>query len=382
MNIPICCICFDRINSLKRLLKSLENADYDGFNPTLIISIDKSNTSEVESFAKSYSWPYGKKIVYTHQENLGLRKHVLECGNRIIDYDGMIVLEDDIIVSPGFYQFAQNTLSFYQKDKNIAGISLYSFRINYQTLTPFIPIKGNSDVYFMKCAQSWGQVWIKERWIEFYQWYINNDEEFKDNGILPKSICSWPKSSWLKYHTRYCIEKNKYFVYPYTSLSSNNSDAGTHVDKKNATFQVPLQLGSKKTYSLQELNDPYSIRYDGFFESENIIESLKEYKNICINFYGQKNILNYRYVLSIASLPFKVERSWALSLRPVELNVILNQDGKGVFLYDTDSCAKSPEIDVIYNQNFIWNIPSIIHTAKSIGLRNILKSYINNHFVK
>lgn len=26
------------------------------------------------------------------------------------------------------------------------------------------------------------------------------------------SICNWPKSSWLKYHTKYCIERDRYFV--------------------------------------------------------------------------------------------------------------------------------------------------------------------------
>ena len=49
--IAIIAVTYNRIDSLTRLLKSLENAEYGDERPTLIISIDKSKTDAVEKFA-------------------------------------------------------------------------------------------------------------------------------------------------------------------------------------------------------------------------------------------------------------------------------------------------------------------------------------------
>lgn len=102
-NIAIVTVAYNRVKSLSRLLNSLLCADID--NAPLIISIDKSNTNEVERYANDFIWPYGekKKKVITHKENLGLRKHILSIGQLLDYYDAVIVLEDDIIVAPGFF---------------------------------------------------------------------------------------------------------------------------------------------------------------------------------------------------------------------------------------------------------------------------------------
>ena len=85
-------------------------------------------------------------------------------------YDAVIVLEDDIIVAPGFYKFAVAATKFYCNDNNIAGISLYNYPFNYQTFEPFDALKSEYDVYFMQIAMSWGQVWMRDSWRRFYNW--------------------------------------------------------------------------------------------------------------------------------------------------------------------------------------------------------------------
>lgn len=259
MNLAICVIGYNRISSIRRLLDSLNNAVYDK-EVTLIISIDKSDIDDVEKYADSFIWIYGKKRVVKHKKNLGLRKHILKCGRYLDEFDALIVLEDDIEVSPGFFIYAEQCVERFYDNPEIAGISLYNFSINYQNNLPFIPIHSESDIFLMKCAQSWGQVWMKKQWKEFYNWYINNDQEFPVLPHLPVNICKWPKSSWLKYHTRYCIENNKYFVYPYISLTTNYSDAGVHSNKASFLFQTPMLYGCKFDYNLTP-----TIRYDGFF---------------------------------------------------------------------------------------------------------------------
>lgn len=337
MNIAICIIAYNRVDSLKRVLSSLEKGYYPESVP-LIISIDKSNTTKVEDFAKAYNWKQGEKRVVTHQDNLGLRKHVLKCGDLLNEYDALIVLEDDVSVAPSFYYYAKQCVEKYYNDDNIAGISLYNFPLNYQNQLPFYPLHSDSDVYLMQCAQSWGQVWMKKQWLDFKEWYLTHNEEFEELPHLPKAICNWPKSSWLKYHIKYCIERNRYFVYPYLSLSTNNADAGTHYSQKTTLFQSAMLYGKKTSFKLEP-----NIVYDAFFENEFLYELLKKKKDeLCIDYYGEKgNRLNKRYWLTRQRKSYKIISSYSLSNKPYELNIINDNEGLEVFLYDTHEICKN-----------------------------------------
>ena len=136
MRIGICCITYNRLTSLTRLLKSLEDADYDE-NVELIISIDKSDSTDIEDFANMYQWKYGQKHIIAHNSNLGLRKHILSCGLLLKKYDALVVLEDDIVVSPNYYRYVVQCIEKYHDDDRIAGISLYNFPVNYLTIDNF-----------------------------------------------------------------------------------------------------------------------------------------------------------------------------------------------------------------------------------------------------
>lgn len=368
--IAICIIAYNRIDSLKRVLISLEQAYYDE-NVPLIISIDKSKSDTVEQFAKQYDWKFGEKTVIAHPENLGLRKHVLKCGELLDEFDALIVLEDDISIAPSFFNYAKQCVETYRNNDDIAGISLYNFPINYINRLPFYPLQSDSDVYLMKCAQSWGQIWMKRQWKAFTDWYAKNSDEFSEQNHLPRNICKWPKSSWLKYHTKYCIENNKYFVYPYISLSTNNSDKGTHVGKQNTMFQSYLLWGEKKLFKLTP-----TVKYDGFFENENIIQKLNmKESEICIDFYGDKmNKQRCKYWLTRKPLDYEIVKSFALTYKPYELNILLDNEGNDIYLYDISkpckqTLKKKAETDYYY-------------LYKIISLKSFIKRIIKSYFYK
>lgn len=211
-NIAIVIVAYCREKSLARLLESVSRAYIDD-NTTLIISIDKSNNPLVTEYANTFEWKYGEKRVIAHSENLGLKKHILSCGNYLDEFDAIIVLEDDLVVSEGFFNYSKLAVKQYQDNNNIAGISLYSFHINPHSTYPFFPDKSEYDNYFIQYAPSWGQVWMKNQWAEFKKWLESNDEDIFDLPHLPINISRWGKKSWLKYHIKFAVEKNKYFIY-------------------------------------------------------------------------------------------------------------------------------------------------------------------------
>lgn len=351
MNIVICVIAYNRIDSLTRCLASLEKANYSQ-QVKLYLSVDKSDTDKIEQFAVRYSWNYGDKEVILHDENLGLRKHVLSCGDLLKKHDALIVLEDDIVVSPDFFSYALQTVETFKHDKRIAGISLYNFSINYHSHQPFTPLPSNSDVYLMQNASSWGQIWMKDQWFEFKRWYEGHCEDFEEMLHLPKSICSWPNSSWLKYHTRYCIEEDKYFVYPYHAHSTCFADAGVHTLENSPLFQTPLIADSEQI----DLRLTPTVVYDSYFENTAIYEWLNIPKeDICIDYYGDNgNREGKRYWLSRKQLPYKIIQSFGLVMRPYELNVKYNIPGNDLFLYETTEVRKVAIDDTIKDRQFFF----------------------------
>lgn len=335
MNIAIVAVAYNRLDALKQLIASLEKAYYE--EPiTLIISIDKSDTEIVESFADNYVWAYGEKIVDKHNKNLGLRAHMMSLGKWFDLFDAIIVLEDDIVVSPNYLNFTKQAVEKYHNCDDIAGIGLYSFSVNYQTNNLFQPVRDEHDVYFMNCAMSWGEVWMRESWLLFYEWYEKH-QVFNPTNYLPQSICRWNQKSWLKYHTRYCIENNKFFVYPYTSLSTDCGYAGEHNDgKASSIFQVSLQNGNKRNYALPDFGEN-AVYYNGFFENIALYGVLGfSEENLCLDLNGEiNNRTNKRYWLTTKVRDYKIVKSFGLSFRPIEANVLFNYSGSDIFLYDT-----------------------------------------------
>ena len=99
----IVAVGYNRPESMKRLLRSIGEAHYEWDDIPLIISIDKSDVKEVQEIAEAFEWKYGAKRVSLHRERLGLRNHILECGDYAIQYGAVIILEDDREVAPDFY---------------------------------------------------------------------------------------------------------------------------------------------------------------------------------------------------------------------------------------------------------------------------------------
>lgn len=347
MKYAIIVIAYNREKSLQRLLCSLEKAEYYGDNITLIISIDKSDNPLVEEYANIFTWKHGLKIVNVQKNNLGLKNHILKCGNYLNEYelDAAAILEDDILVSEGFYNYMRQSVPFYKNCTQIAGISLYTHLWYIPCERPFIPQPSTYDTYFMKYAQSWGQIWLRKPWNEFYNWYLKQNGKFDPDPQIPSNLWSWPDSSWLRYHIKYCITENKYFVYPYISLTTNCSDIGTNYRKTDNSTQVPVLCGKNKCYYFSTF-DKNAIRYDGFWERENLEEILSLPTGmLSVDLYGFRIENKSKYLLTLEHKQYKIVRSFSLRYRPHEMNIIENQEGNEIFLYDLDK----PEKQIFHN---------------------------------
>jgi len=336
----IVAIGYNRPDCMRRLLDSVENAHYEE-KIDLIISIDNSGSTCVEEMAKEFVWTHGEKRIVTHEKRLGLKKHVLECGNYTEQYENIIVFEDDLYVSPYYFSFVKHCVDFYGDDDRIAGIGLYNNNLDQNSGYAFEAIKDGYDVYFMQYACSWGQVWTRKKWRKFMEWYAKNDAPFNNDDIVPPNVNRWNERSWLKYHVKYCASEEKFFVFPHISLTTNFSTAGSHAKFDDNSYQISMLWGDKK-WNLPTLDDSHS-KYNVYFENLELPESLGILPNeICVDTYGQRENSNgKRYWLTTRPANYKVLSSFALELRPREANVLAKIPGLFIKLYDTECEEKN-----------------------------------------
>ena len=343
MNPAIIAVAYNRPDSLRRLLTSLDKAVYEN-DVTLVISIDKAdNETEVLDVAEKFEWKYGKKIIRLFPERQGLRKHIIQCGDLSNEYDAVIILEDDLVVSKGFYTYMCSALNFYVNEHQITGISLYSHEWNGYAGKFFQPIVDEFDTYLGQFSITWGQCWTSKWWNNFKKWYLEHEDKLGFNRLIPENINHWSCQSWGRYFVNYIVEKNLYYVIPRTSLSTNFSEVGQHCQNGNTDHQVKILFSNKRNYNFAPCESAQI--YDIFFENMLIKKYLdKEIadEGIIVDLAGIGRYGEHkRYLLTTSILQYKIVRSFGLQMRPIDSNVIYGINGNDIFLYDTTKECKN-----------------------------------------
>lgn len=351
--ITIVVVGYNRLRSIKRLLKSLLDANYPKVDIPLVISIDCSGDEELYEYVRNFDWPFGDKYVLIQEKRLGLKEHIFKCGDLTIYFKAVIIFEDDIFVSPEFYSYVCETVDKYGDDNRIAGIALYLNEMNGYVGLPFTPLNNGSDVFALQDACTSGQCWTEQMWIGFREWVTSTEIDFSKLE-MPNQIKHWQKA-WSKFYIAYLLYTNKYFIFPYISLSTNFGDIGTHGNEVTTIVQVNLLYGKKK-YNLLEFEN--LEKYDIFQNNKRLFKYLNvSDEDLCVDLYGgNDNLQGKKYYLSVVPLSFKIIKSFALQMRPMELNIINNIEGDEIFLYDTSQIVTKKIKPKISSKYFIYHL--------------------------
>lgn len=359
-------VAYNRVHTLQRILSSLNRAVCPQ-GTKLIISIDNNGESqEVVTIADLYIWKYGEKEVIYQKERLGLRRHLMTCGDNSYYYGSVIVIEDDLVVSPYFYNFAQEVLNYYDNSQEIAGISLYNLPYTEAAKLPFIPLRDDSDVYFAQVPCSLGMVYSSDQWDRFKKWFALNPDLKEIKGLPLIATKYWSESSWKKYMYGYMVANNKYFIYPQISLISNFNDRGENMYAKSYAGQVGLQMVPMK-FKFKSINDSLNV-YDAYSEIlpdrlKRLFETLKDY-DFEVDLFGQKETFSKEFVVTSKHCKKRIF-GYERAMKPAELNIVYNIPGTEL------SLARSE--DVIFNSKTIEDL-----IFKSMSVEEFIN--IHNYF--
>ena len=366
MKPAIVVVAYNRSGSLRRLLDSIQNAVFNYDDVPLIISIDKAeNDNGVFDVADSFYWEHGEKIIRRFEVRQGLRKHVIQCGDLSEKYGAVIILEDDLVVSPGFYQYVTEALDFYKDEYWMSGIALYSHEWNGYARRFFQPIVDEYDAYLGQFSITWGQCWTKKNWTQFRKWYDKHNDQLGYNNLLPDGINRWSEESWGRYFISYMVENDLYYVIPRIALSTNCSEVGQHAGIKDNNHQVRLMTTCKRNYCFPDFET--ALKYDVYFENVNLkyyLDSslVKEGVDIDLNGHGRDNVDN-RYVLTTRPMDYLAIKTYGIQYRPIDMNIIEAVSGSGIFLYDKRQKRK----------NKIWNDEVIAYELRGMPLKAIAR---------
>lgn len=296
MNAPIAFFAFNRPDALQRLLDSLHvNPEYAASEKFFFIDGPRNKEEETAvNRCIEIARKEGGKVI-SSPTNKGLARNIIEGISEVLkNHDSVIVLEDDLVLAPGFMKFMNVGLERFKEDSRIISICGYGLKIKKPADYPY-------DIYLSNRSSSWGWGTWADRWNEI-DWDIADWVKFSSNCKEIKSFCKAGSDmfSMLKgYMTgrnnswaiRFCYSQwrhSLYSVHPFRSLADNRGfgEEASNCRQKYSRFKTEQDLRQAP-----EFNWPNPTTH--LTPSPSILQQLRRYHSIPRRLYSRmRKLLN------------------------------------------------------------------------------------------
>lgn len=350
---------FDRLHSIERLMKSIERMEIRG-TLNVVISCDGGASAEVRRFAEGFSWERGSYRVIQRDENLGVDDHNLECMRMAIELGHVVVLEDDLVVSPTLQAFLLQAYAALRTEKDVAGISMYRYPLNEANRFPFELIPNDEFLYYQQRPSSKGCFYTREM-VESYFDFLDRFDHDYTRYHLPDNVLKWDDKVWEKSFYAYLVQNNRYVAFPRYSLTTDFADHGVHMKKQIHRYQhqTPLYLADQFS-AMRAIVDTENV-YDAFYEID--VDVIKRYLpqlvsfDLAIDLYGNKDLSKVKetWVLSEKDCT-QPNMGWDRKVKPEVMNLLMNQKGSFYHLAEKHRFRNKPPRKKL-KENFMYYYP-------------------------
>lgn len=280
MKIAIVVVAFKRPSHLFNVLDALQENNH---NYPVKIFIDGARNQgeaalvrETVMVAKQFAYrqPYNVEISES-SENLGLSKSIKQSiGKTFSEFEFVIVLEDDIVISHDFLPFMEKAAIEYKYKETVYQISGFSY---------FSIMSGSSKLssHFSPFITSWGWGTWRDRWTV----YDDNHDVWRDyfssftmrlrfdclGGFYNQLLRNFngELKTWAVFWYASVFKQNGLILYPNRSLVKNIGfdGSGENCGKDSFNFQV-LDINNRKS---QEITFPKKIKINLYFYLATIV---------------------------------------------------------------------------------------------------------------
>ena len=243
---PIVVFTYNRPEHTQRTLNALL------INPLanesdIIIYSDSARTAnhnkavdEVRSYLSELTGFRSIKVIH-RDKNFGLAESIIQGVTEVLQQsEKVIVLEDDMVVSPYFLEYMNEALEQFVDDDRVISVHGYVYPVDIE-----LP-----EAFFLPGADCWGWATWRRGWALFNSdgQYLLDElvrrhliQEFDYNGAYPflnmlKDQIKGKNDSWaIRWHASAFLA-NKLTLYPGRSLVNNigNDSSGTHCGDSNS----------------------------------------------------------------------------------------------------------------------------------------------------
>ena len=222
---------------------------------------DKEAIQQVREVVKSQKW-CGQVHVIEREQNIGLAKSIINGVTELCNkYGKVIVLEDDLILSPFFLEYMNKALDFYKMESKVIQISGHMFPVKLTSV---------NDTVLLPFITSWGWATWQRAWQHFdpemsgysllknsrklkYKFNLNNSYpyfkmlESQINGDIDTWDICWYLSTFII---------NGLTLYPVCTLVENIGfdGSGTHC---GTSLSLSIEISQEKILSV-----PTDIKVD------------------------------------------------------------------------------------------------------------------------
>lgn len=264
---PIAVIAFNRAKTLKATLESL-TANPLADKSDLFIYIDGPRANkegeaekvlQVRTVAETATG-FKSVTIKASEQNKGLAKSIIGAATELLDkYGTVIVIEDDLYLSPSFLTYMNTMLDAYKDDPRIMQVSGYSSKINR-------PEQYHCDFYLSGRAHSWSWATWKDRW-ETVDWEVKDFEELAANKEKQKAFCEYGSdlygmlkgwhdglnNSWYIRFDYAMHKQGRYCIAPIRSLVRNDGfgPGATHTLAYNR-YKIDFNADTKLDWQIPE----------------------------------------------------------------------------------------------------------------------------------
>lgn len=160
---PILLFAYNRPNHLRNTIEALKGnagakqSDLFVYSDAPKTDADRENVVEVRRMVHSITG-FKSVTVTERQDNWGLARSIIDGVTTVVErYGRVIVLEDDLVVAPGFLSFMNNALETYKDEPRVGHIQACDF-----TKDASLP-----DTFLIKWTGSWGWATWQRAWRHF-----------------------------------------------------------------------------------------------------------------------------------------------------------------------------------------------------------------------
>ena len=238
---PIALFVYNRPRHTRQTVEALlqnsqaKESDLYIFSDAPKNEVAREAVEEVRRYIKHISG-FKKVNVVERDTNWGLANSVINGVTKLCEEFGtVIVLEDDLVVSPNFLEFMNISLDRYQNNDRVMQVAGYMFPANIDMM---------DDALFMPFSTSWGWATWKRAWEHFdasassYNMLKNNKKvkyDFDLQGKYPyfKMLEAYKKNQVQSWAIRWYLSVfvlNGLVLYPKTTLVENVGFDGSGVN--------------------------------------------------------------------------------------------------------------------------------------------------------